>query len=370
MKTCGCGGREVPQSATLKARFEQQMRPQLVLAQRRLFERLGPSTPQVEASFAAYLQEMEETAAAEGATVQWPIGGASMSQLNRILDGAPALQLPVDSLVEQLDAAMARAQLQLEIETYVAVFPTGSYNAMARTFESGVLILLNSGLMMMAHQVCKILAFAMRFQDETPDGSIIEHPDMGLPTHTLGEIRTALADVFVAYALFGDPTYAQRFPALGGMRGIVASNLREAIQLFVVAHELGHVLAGHLEDASKSPAEELAADHLALQMLVHHPDIDDPAVRLFMASGPLLFFALAEILDQIMAAVAGPAPQQATHPRSRQRLVTCRETLEAALGEQANEMADTVVAWLYDHSDLIVDVTIDAVMRAEGSGSR
>lgn len=361
----------MPQSAALKAQFEEQFRPQLALAHRRMFERLGPSAPQVEATFAAFLREMDETAAAEGAAVQVPIGGASAWDINRILDGALALQPVVDSLVEDLDTAMGRAQLRNEAELYVAAFPTGSYNAIARPFESGVLILINNGLMMMAHQVSKILAFAIRFHDETPDGVVIEHPDMGRPTHTLEEISTALAEVFIAYEFFNDPTYARRFPALGGIRGFVAAGVRDVIELFVIAHEVGHVLAGHLDDDGRSPADELAADDLALQLLMHHREIDNPAVRMIIASGPLLFFVLAELLDDITAALAGPPPSElVTHPRSSQRLARCRETLEAGLGPPSVEMADTMVTWLKGHSSMIVDATVDAATPPEGVPSQ
>lgn len=358
----------MPQSVALKAQFEQQIRPQLRLAYQRLFERLGPSTPQVEASFLAFFKEMKETAIAENAAVQVPTPRELSRELTRIIDGESPLQPVVDALVGELDAAMAGARLQLEVEFYVAAFPTGSFNAMARATEPGVLILVNSGLMMMAHQVSKIVAFAMRFHDETPDGVIVEHPQMGQPTHTLEEIRTALVEVFVAYALFDNPTYARRFPALGGVRGLAASGVRDAIELFAVAHELGHVLAGHLDESHRSTAGELAADDFALRLLLHHPAINDPAARMFIAAGPLVFFTLAEILDEIAARVAGPPrPELVMHPRSDERLAMCRGTLGASLGVPVLELADTIVQWLDDHSALVVEVTVEAVTKAESS---
>lgn len=110
-------------------------------------------------------------------------------------------------------------------EVFVGDFPTGSLNAEARRTKHGYLILVNSGLSYFFRQV--LVALCMR----DPVGP-----------KELDIISQAIA----AYILHRDPAAGPQ-PVAGGAAALLSYALQRACGDFVVAHEFGHLLAGHLD---------------------------------------------------------------------------------------------------------------------------
>ena len=61
-----------------------------------------------------------------------------------------------------------------------------------------------------------------------------------------------VAEVLAAYVQHGDPYYGPK-PLVGGMLAFASTLMTSAARKFVVAHEYGHILAGHLSGPNAEP---------------------------------------------------------------------------------------------------------------------
>ncbi len=202
------------------------------------------------------------------------------------------------------------------MDIYVGEFPTGSFNAQACPAPGGALLLVNTGLMMFIHQTVKIMMHAVFFRNDPSD----ESPEntKGNIIYTRPEIIKALADVVIAYLTRGDSRAARRFPAEGGGRGMLAAALVGRIERFVLAHEYGHAIAGHLDASeaktitadsaegvieviAKSWEQEFVADIWGVQLILPSENVIDTMEKLaqlqLAVAGPLLFFALDSLIN-------------------------------------------------------------------------
>ncbi len=116
---------------------------------------------------------------------------------------------------------------------FVGEFPTGSVDCQTVKVDGGFLVLVSSGTLVMLQQV---VTFLVR------DGDA-DHPD----SPESRQAADAVAEVLATYLESMDPFYGPK-PLIGGMRSALSAFLSRAAQKFVVAHEYGHVLAGHLEE--------------------------------------------------------------------------------------------------------------------------
>ncbi|MGH9605967.1 MAG: hypothetical protein ACRD3N_09735 [Terracidiphilus sp.] len=122
-------------------------------------------------------------------------------------------------------------------EVFVGEFPTGSINCQAVKVDGGYLVLVNSGTLMMLQQVVTFLW----------------HGDAAHPTAPANQqVTDGIAEVLVNYVEHGDPFYGPK-PLIGGMLAVASSLMGAAAMKFVVAHEYGHILAGHLAEPDAKP---------------------------------------------------------------------------------------------------------------------
>jgi hypothetical protein len=117
-------------------------------------------------------------------------------------------------------------------DVFVGEFPTGSINCATVKVDGGFLVLVNSGTLMMLKQVVEFLC---RGDADNPDSPASR------------EAADGIAEVLISYIKDGDPYYGPK-PLSGGMRLLLSSSLSSAAMKFVVAHEYGHILAGHLSE--------------------------------------------------------------------------------------------------------------------------
>jgi hypothetical protein len=172
----------------------------------------------------------------------------------------------------------------------------------------------------------------------------------------------------------------------------LATSLRHTMELFIVAHEYGHIIEGHLTkvplqskpETTRSGEfvyqpewlEELAADDRATEIVLHHAIAGRENLHVTVASIHLVLFCL-ELVDRAVNALM--APQNATartmdymvsalprpaiaavisegerpgdsHPsaasrRFKQR-ARFREFLDAKLADEGNEMGNDLVVML------------------------
>lgn len=139
--------------------------------------------------------------------------------------------------VEATIRALPAFAKQFHADVFVGEFPTGSINCQTVKVDGGFLVLVNSGTLMMLQQV---VTFLWRGDADDP--------------HSPASLNAAdgVAQVLASYVEHGDPFYGPK-PLGGGMLTVASSLMSAAAMKFVVAHEYGHILAGHLAEPNFEP---------------------------------------------------------------------------------------------------------------------
>jgi hypothetical protein len=196
------------------------------------------------------------------------------------------------------------------------IFPTGELNARVHPVPGeGGLVLVNSGLMDLFFAVLKINMASAGFKGAPP---------------LLNEGQTAmvLADAINAYLFGGGAFEAQPLPPLPPERVPIVGFLLRRAEQFVVAHELGHLAAGHVDPRTAAayhadPDNELAADAFAVSLLARSV-ADEPAGRRhdvvrYLAGGVSLFFHVALVTEIAWEALGRAGTSGDSHPPTRAR---------------------------------------------------
>jgi hypothetical protein len=222
---------------------------------------------------------------------------------------------------------------------FVGDFPTGSINAEARKTPNGYLVLVNTGLVFYLAQIIRSLNM-----EQVAEADRIE----------------SIAQATAAYIRHGSPAAGPQ-PHAGGAGMFVAHLLSRACGDFVVAHEFGHLLAGHLDVAQrpkrmlatnagnvavidKSWEEEHEADAIGFSLILggrapqevdlsvidavkvapDDTELWETAVRLMGAlAAPMLVFMIEDLLLKCILAAKGhrsTLQARSTHPPSRERV--------------------------------------------------
>ena len=158
----------------------------------------------------------------------------------------------MSQLNEQIDTVIATHQIPLSAKPIFGTLSTGRVNAVtvAVPRAGGYLVLLERQLFFFALLIGKAVAltFAIESGKDDEPASVLLNRDAAAARLDADDtpIRRFLETVS-AYATTGVPTNAppyvlsdHRYQALSGM-------LCEAMELFVLGHEYGHVIAGHLD---------------------------------------------------------------------------------------------------------------------------
>lgn len=180
---------------------------------------------------------------------------------------------------------------------------------------------------------------------------------------------TCIANLLTEYVYRGDPEAAQQY--LPGSESLVSSMLhRDAAELFVLGHEYGHLIAGHLDnpvdaddvmrlephgiDVPASWFREFEADCLGLQLgmaSLNSQSIDPYGAYV----GAHLLFEGVVLVDRAlstaMSGTAGHHPASSSHPPARLRQVMIRNQLPLLWDNQV-ERIDRVISIAADISDL------------------
>ncbi|MCP3877067.1 MAG: hypothetical protein GY701_01540 [Sulfitobacter sp.] len=254
--------------------------------------------------------------------------------LDRYLDGTDprprvrsteALSQPVRDFVERRIAQSTRLG-DLHSAVLVDEFPTGDFNAQVSRELDGFIVYINAGTrILFAHFAAAALRRGSERLTDTDArflGDLIESYVGG------GDLFTLPAPV---------PPELTSF--------MLAGALDRALQTFCIAHEYGHILAGHLDDQhhatpipeliAKSHAQEFEADRLAAVILfgdswpdidgidvfdrirsgTHAPDDIRTATELSAAiSAPPVFFAIAHLIEAAQATLDCAPQVPSTHP--------------------------------------------------------
>jgi hypothetical protein len=135
--------------------------------------------------------------------------------------------------VETSIRAIDRYRASFTADVFAGEFPTGSINAQAVPADGGYLVLVNSGLPIALRQIAEFLV------DGDPDHAT----DRAANQKTIDGVVAVLE----AYLRYDDPFLGPK-PMAGDMTMLLRYALSHAAETFVIAHEYGHVIAGHFNN--------------------------------------------------------------------------------------------------------------------------
>lgn len=303
--------------------------------------------------------------------------------LRERLKGRGVLAFPLQLAYKEVLAAALEYDYSVPFPVLVGFFPTGSFNAQAVRVADGALLLINSGLMMFLHQTAQLMckSFAVTIKDD----DMKETQASVAQQLSHDELVRQLTDLVLTYLITGSSTTNSRSDAQSGVQGMLASRLTKGAECFVVGHELGHAIAGHLDSSRsvlratgvagvdlpvvpKSWEQEIEADLYGLRMLTPPSmstirNATELQMFTFRIAGAYLFFGLDALLAAIHQLLQGRARElrfDSDHPPSQFRAEALSYYLKGRGAERALEFPKFVQNWF---SELEADVSSAAAAR-------
>lgn len=207
-----------------------------------------------------------------------------------------------------------------------------------------------TGLFTMLHLIAKVIVQAAPVtQDDESLAFSFDIHEVRAHLDTVPTTTQRLFEVLVAYALTGQPAFARPY-LLPQHQANLARVLADAAELFVVGHEYGHVVAGHLEEGTQRTqilggnpfqeivqnwASEFEADSIGLllaDMAMKLRGVDSSVSYI----GSDLFLTCADLLGKAVSTIRSGDPDRGaispTHPPAhlrRDRLRKNRSTRAA-----------------------------------------
>jgi hypothetical protein len=268
------------------------------------------------------------------------------------------LAFPLDLAYGEVRQACQEYGYTLPFPVLVAEFPTGSFNAQAVRMKHGTLLLINTGLMMLFYQCAKLIMRSFSFRIDDDDTAATRA--RAAPTLSHEKLVASMTQAVIAYLVTGRSTNAPRSEMSTGVAGMLGGYLARAAEKFVVGHELGHAVAGHLSTAKavrfatsienfsldvipKSWEQEIEADVYGIRFLIPpskmtiatREELEHLSLTL---AGAYLFFGLDKLfadLDLKLNRSGRPSVLESNHPPAELRSDAVTMYLEKIGAEQA-----------------------------------
>ncbi len=251
------------------------------------------------------------------------------------------------SVVRDVEQAIIRLGYKVPEEVTFGTLPTGQINGMACAVPAGGLIVaLDDGLFTFLHSLAKTVAtfYKATMNSNGLEISLVES-DLAHAVITNEEGNLRWLETLVAAFVYKWPNVAPLRPITDDRQHLVHL-LVNSVEIFIVAHEFGHLLLGHYERnafASKRSLlsdievdrlntlqkEELDADRLGLRFLREHHrkagySVDHTLAVIWFLGGCLL------ILEDMVG-------QDSNHPPA---LVRSKLLLQQLVDEEGSGMKD------------------------------
>lgn len=312
------------------------------------------------------LQEMRHSDSAESLGIG--LSDSDSKELARKLVVRPGLSGVLEELSVEIEAMLKRAGKPSPTQTLVAEFPTGCFNAQALRTDAGYIVLVNTGLMMLVHQVAKIMSFSVVFSEFGRDGKPLPGTDRA-ESEFESQRLPAMLDAIKAYLTYEDPSKARRWPIPGAGKRKVIHSLVHCCEQFVVAHEYAHIISGHFDDTedklvitpagnirllNKTWGEEYEADIVAAEILLSSlpsrivTGSEDHWRAMNVAAGSLFFFHLDSMITRASVVLGRSLETDArpSHPPSEERASRLRMFFEEFGGQPILGLSEPYEAWL------------------------
>lgn len=287
-----------------------------------------------------------------------------------IADGGEfGVSVNVRNFGQLVESDVRRLALRLPCPVFVGEYPNGEFNAWGVPSRSGVLLMVNRGLFSLIHQMALVYVLFQKMTEDhmsmsvnRTDHTLVLPEDSPFPKN---EIVDCSIELLVSYSRTREGRSRKLAPMIGGWRGVLMEILVEQTYKFVLSHEYGHVVAGHLgptdnptkpEASDKRQAirfsrkQEFEADGIANALMFCADETwqkiggGDLGKEQAVIGGPAFFFSLATLFETFDEGLRGVKPSP-DHPLPSERWSRMRDLYSERLGPGALQMADTFDAW-------------------------
>jgi hypothetical protein len=261
-------------------------------------------------------------------------------------------------LMVDLQADIEQAAKDFSLSTpqkpLIGTLPTGQVNAMAVAVPgtNDYLVLFETELFNFVLLISKVVARALPLQfDEKENYKFsTDMQDIQACIEQTPEILRHFQELVHAYLFLGQPGKAPPY-ILEGPYSYLSWTMMHSLELFVMGHEYGHIIAGHVnekrmfsdlldievEEIVRNWKDELEADRMGLQLMLQAMQRDRLDLSLSFW-GVELFFSCEEILDRGRSIILTGAPDRqeiGSHPPPELRREQLRRTLTASVPQLA-----------------------------------
>ncbi|MEX2153964.1 MAG: hypothetical protein WD825_11545 [Gemmatimonadaceae bacterium] len=230
----------------------------------------------------------------------------------------PFWQTILGDISTDLEAVIAKLSLPRPHRIWFGSLPSRRVNALAlkHRLVPGRFVLFESHFFVFALLFTKAVAYALPFKETAEGGLTFSTAEEDVERHIRGDGRAIqrFSEALLAYVLDGTPVKAPSY-IQEWQPSKAATEFREALEYFVMGHEYGHVLAGHLEIAHGSGAlmsfseeadelvashqQEFEADWMGLMLTFHA--LKDRTDLTLVYTGVELFFTIVELVYRAVA---------------------------------------------------------------------
>jgi hypothetical protein len=253
-------------------------------------------------------------------------------------------------IADAIEAAVQMANMPIESMPVLSTLPLGQINAKTILIPDTTehIVAFDLGLIFFMHHLPNAIARAIPMKDQIFGGSIegIRNRIRRDPS-----IVGWFSELVIEYATTGDPVLTPVY-TIEPEYALPAHILRDSMMCFALAHEYGHVIAGHLSGRTPTAAlhphvdtealeyswrQELEADECGLGLSIlamHQLGYEEVSMRY---SGADLYFSAMDIMDRAVSLLEYGDERRRTlgsHPPSDQRRSALRRLIAQNLGTE------------------------------------
>ena len=168
----------------------------------------------------------------------------------------------ITSIASEVEESLELVGRSLHHSPLFGTLPSGRVNGIAVSVPDTPhrLVILEDGLFGFTNLMCKAVASAFPDTEPHQDGKLgfsADENDVMACLAANPEVTNRFFEALVAYVVMGHPHKAPPYVARRNAMHLGAV-LRESMQLFVIGHEYGHIVSGHLDGGKVS--KQMVAD--------------------------------------------------------------------------------------------------------------
>ncbi|TET44166.1 hypothetical protein E3J62_11120 [candidate division TA06 bacterium] len=233
-------------------------------------------------------------------------------------------------------------------DVYAGEFPLEEINASVLAPGGGILILLNWGLVKAFHEWAKLIV-------NIAFGELA--PEFGLDA----ELKSPVALLKESMREYIDNGEIPAFPMYAtDQKAVLSAVLGAAAAQFVLAHECAHAILGHLENDEVSLVDEVEADRVAVEILLHNADLRPDALqdstRIFdiqmKLAGVYYCLIVCEVSELLRA---GSHDMNGSYPNFLIRFGSMKKHLQQRLGDLSKYR-------LFDRINYALNVAVESLV--------